>query len=483
MSRLSHTFGLACIALQLLGTVPRVDASSSCKKSVEWAPCDLKGEAGLPVECGNLTVPLDYTSSDDADDAETLILQLIRVPTASKSKKGSVLFNFGGPGEEGRNALASRALIFQTANKRAMRQGSLISTAFAARDLMEIVDAVEDDGLLRYYGLSYGSTLGATVAAMFPDRIDRLVLDGVQNAIDYFHGSDIEMYTDTDLSFSGVFIGCVDNPDKCPLAVTFPNASASDLEEITYGLLETLKYRPIPVLGVIVDYKLVQGLISNWLYDPGTWPIFTGAVNAIVTGNLTSLEGILNPEAGGDTPTNGTEPQENPLSKGNALQEASVGIRCADKRKRVSTIDGILPTIEELHAKSRILGDLTSYAVMQCAQWPIDAAERYEGDFYAKTRHPALLVGNTYDNLTPLLSARNTSESLEGSVVLQHDGYGHTSLAQPSACTVLALREYFTNGTLPKEGTICEVDIPLFGDAFQTGKWDVIYKLLGLDSE
>lgn len=37
-------------------------------------------------------------------------------------------------------------------------------------------------------GLSYGSTLGSTVAAMFPDRIDRLVIDSVQNVHEYYNG-------------------------------------------------------------------------------------------------------------------------------------------------------------------------------------------------------------------------------------------------------------------------------------------------------
>lgn len=39
----------------------------------------------------------------------------------------------------------------------------------------------------RFIGLSYGSALGATVAAMFPDRMDRLVLDGVVNIHNYYN--------------------------------------------------------------------------------------------------------------------------------------------------------------------------------------------------------------------------------------------------------------------------------------------------------
>lgn len=65
--------------------------------------------------------------------------------------------------------------------------GELIGTAFVARDMMQIVDALDEDGMLRYWGLSYGSTLGATAAAMFPDRIDKMVLDGISTPESYYH--------------------------------------------------------------------------------------------------------------------------------------------------------------------------------------------------------------------------------------------------------------------------------------------------------
>lgn len=36
--------------------------------------------------------------------------------------------------------------------ERAAVNGSLLSTAFVARDLMQVAEALEDDGLLRYWG-------------------------------------------------------------------------------------------------------------------------------------------------------------------------------------------------------------------------------------------------------------------------------------------------------------------------------------------
>ena len=36
-------------------------------------------------------------------------------------------------------------------------------------------------------GISGGTTLGATAAALFPDKVDKVILDGVMNAHEYYH--------------------------------------------------------------------------------------------------------------------------------------------------------------------------------------------------------------------------------------------------------------------------------------------------------
>lgn len=66
--------------------------------------------------------------------------------------------------------------------------GELVGTAFVARDINAIFDALDEDGYIRYWGFSYGTVLGATLAAMFPDKTDRMVLGGNINPIDYYHG-------------------------------------------------------------------------------------------------------------------------------------------------------------------------------------------------------------------------------------------------------------------------------------------------------
>lgn len=97
--------------------------------------------------------------------------------------------------------------IARNCSERLSNTGDLVGMAFTARDMFQIVDALGEDGKLRYWGecgigraklrarggltgllgISGGTTLGATAAAMFPDRIDKVILDGVMNAHEYYH--------------------------------------------------------------------------------------------------------------------------------------------------------------------------------------------------------------------------------------------------------------------------------------------------------
>lgn len=72
---------------------PRGDDSEG--KEIKWGECDF--EAALPIECGSLEVPLDYTNPD----AGTLDLSLSKLAAVEGESKGSILINFGGPGFEG----------------------------------------------------------------------------------------------------------------------------------------------------------------------------------------------------------------------------------------------------------------------------------------------------------------------------------------------------------------------------------------------
>lgn len=89
--------------LQFLVCVGALAQTSVAFAAIKWSNCtDLK-VGDVPAECGTLKVPLDYTNQNTG---QTLDLAVLRVRTQHKPSKGSVIFNFGGPGEGGRETLA-----------------------------------------------------------------------------------------------------------------------------------------------------------------------------------------------------------------------------------------------------------------------------------------------------------------------------------------------------------------------------------------
>jgi hypothetical protein len=54
-------------------------------------------------------VPRDYTDPE----SKPLALELLRVPALVQPSNGSILFNFGGPGEAARGTLSGYGPIFQ----------------------------------------------------------------------------------------------------------------------------------------------------------------------------------------------------------------------------------------------------------------------------------------------------------------------------------------------------------------------------------
>jgi pimeloyl-ACP methyl ester carboxylesterase len=84
-------------------------------------------------------------------------------------------------------AYARVSLLASLVREHSGDTASYVGTAFVARDMLSIVRAHGREKL-QYWGLSYGSTLGVTFAAMFPDKIERLVVDGVLDPYNYYEG-------------------------------------------------------------------------------------------------------------------------------------------------------------------------------------------------------------------------------------------------------------------------------------------------------
>ncbi|UPL02575.1 hypothetical protein LCI18_013509 [Fusarium solani-melongenae] len=513
MTRLSYWL-LAPICLLGLSQAKPVDNHLNARAdTIKWKNCVLNKNQTLPRQCAKLKVPLDYT---DPYNKKEVALDLTKIEALKKPSKGSILINFGGPGEPARSSLtggeydligfdprgtgdtltfscfdtdleriqfgsgpnkfvagafplargqnwASSEIFAETCALKQNKTGQFLGTSFVARDMMQIVDALDEDGMLRYWGMSYGTYLGAVAANMFPDKIDKMMLDAVVNPFDWRINHDFESLVDVDAAFSRFCQECVEARDVCPLA---GKLNAQDLEKKLYKFFDDLRLEPIVFQGAIIDYRFIKSLLYANLKMPETWQIMSRLLDATIKRDPELLEAVLTAmsEGGGDG--------SNGITK-----ESLWGIRCSDMTGQTDDIHDIIPILNKRWDISRFAADTLEDAVMRCSRWKLPAKERYEGDFKAKTKNPVLVIGQIADPITPLASARNLTGTLDGSVLLEFDIPGHSILRRSSECVIKATAAYWSEGKLPKNNTVCKSEV----EPFSTNSgWPEMIKELGM---
>jgi hypothetical protein len=168
----------------------------------------------------------------------------------------------------------------------------------------------------------------------------------------------------------------------------------------------------------MLDYNGLKTIIVQSMYTTYDWPALTAHLDMLLTGNtkdaLEIVLGLVGDSISGLSPTEETR----------QLLMSNMGIHCADRTVRLSGFDDFIPVVDQLYKTSKLFGDITPAITATCARWKMMAKEVYKGDFQAKTKKPALFIGNTGDGFTPLTSAYNVSSGFKDSVVLEVNGYG-----------------------------------------------------------
>ena len=191
--------------------------------------------------------------------------------------------------------------------------------------------------------------------------------------------------------------------------------------------------------------------------NPGTWPPLAQALDQAASGDGSALA---------------TSARATLVAVHAAPSDPPEAIVCADS----PTQQGLRawPAVAARFTRiSRIGGPFVSWTGWApCASWPPSSAHRYTGPWNVTTRDPILIVGTSHDPLTPYANARRVSRLLGNAVLLTHDGYGHTSEPDPSACVQRVTSDYLVGLQVPPPGTVCPSDRqpfdPQFGEPLPT---------------
>ncbi|GAB1315308.1 Tripeptidyl aminopeptidase [Madurella fahalii] len=348
-----------------------------------------------------------------------------------------------------------------------------MSTASVARDMLEIVERVEErrnsnrsEGpRLLYWGFSYGTVLGQVFASLFPDRVGRMVLDGIGDVEDLLTGTWKTSTTDAEKAMDQFYQICLDAGPLCPLHKK-TDESIGDIRSRVTSLLTSLEQFPLPATYdgriQLVTSHSIREAIRNALYDPvGQFATLASTIAESLAGNYTRLLGTQSVTQNSACSAPDTA---DPPSTYTRIGDASVGIFCADTMATAGDRNmSWAESVVDYHANQSIsTGEVWSRFLLSCAQWPF--APRFilpvpSGETKWKGSAPLLVVSTRYDPATPLGNAYALSRKYEGSVVVVQESVGHTTfIASRSRCTEHYIRDYFETGNVPANNTVCRPD-------------------------
>ena len=508
-------------AAQPVPTAESAGVEAAATPALHWTPCEDEG-----LECATARVPLDYANPH----GRTIDIALIRLPASDPSARiGSLFINPGGPGVSGVDEVRDSAKHLYSAEVLAhfdivgfdprfagrsqaaaciefheyaeifkgvslqpktpdeerllmdayTRYSALCaerapdmqyaSTGNVARDLELLRRAVGDEKI-NYAGYSYGSVLGQTYAALFPNNIRTLMIDGV---------ADAQAWSGTPETMSiplwariGNATGAWDavgeiihqcgvvGPARCSFA------AFGDPEASFARLLDEARMRPIELDGGLFDDRMIVGTVELVMPFFAQWSYLGDSLSQLYMSAFPEEGGYATPALSERAVSSAThlmertrvDPQTPDWKDADAPLNA---VRCSDALVPSSLEEWSNAAAAE-EQRVPYFGRAYTFDGIACASWQLPSPGRYGGPYDLATSAPILVVNPRFDPRTPLHNAQTVANRIPGARLIVLDVVAHTTATIASTCLTEAVTEYFVHGALPPEGRVCNPDFEYY---------------------
>ncbi|AQW48191.1 alpha/beta hydrolase [Streptomyces violaceusniger] len=473
-----------------------VAAATAAKKGIDWADCPADWGLAKPIQCGYVTVPLDYAKPN----GRTIKLAVDRIGNtgSASERQGSLIYNPGGPGGSGlrfptrvttKNPLwtkTSKAYDFVGFDPRGVGHSTAIScvdpqeyvkapkldpvpgseadkrvqrklareyaegceersgwmlphmtTPNTARDI-DVIRAALGDKKLNYLGVSYGTYIGGVYATLFPTHVRRLIVDSVVNPsrekIWY------QANLDQDVAFEMRW-----NDWKAWVAKNDAAYHIGDTPAKVQKQWETLRAaaKKSPIGGVVGPAELLAFFQSAPYYD-SSWATVAQVWSDYLAGDEKALVEAAGPDM---SDTAGNIASEN----GNAVYTA---VECADTKWPTSWAKWDRDNTR-LHRDYPFLTWSNAWMNLPCATWGAKQHTPLEVGA-AKGLPKTLIVQSTRDAATPYEGAVELHKRLKGSrLVTEKDAGSHGVTGLVNPCVNDRVDAYLLKGTVDAKDVTC----------------------------
>ena len=170
-------------------------------------------------------------------------------------------------------------------------------TVAVAQDLLNFIELRNEEqgkpgevAKLTFYGASYGTTIGTTFAAMYPDRIDRMILDAVMDGAKYYKAESDSLASDSlDVltHFAPMCFGA--GPERC--VFHGGNKTAAEIQARIEAIFTRLSEHEILASGIAPPYAMEAQDLSYVMFMAAYRPLASFPTLAEVLVELENGEG------------------------------------------------------------------------------------------------------------------------------------------------------------------------------------------------
>ncbi|WP_413759361.1 alpha/beta hydrolase [Streptomyces sp. MMBL 11-3] len=473
-----------------------VAAARAAADGIRFGTCSEDQDGPGTLQCGTVTVPLDYAHPD----GKRIELTVSRVKATGKDggrpvpRQGSLVFNPGGPGASGmyfpligmvpewkriaaaydligyapRGVGRSAPLSCQDpktlhrgpapapahpsqsykkeriARAKAYARGCVersgrtirhFSSLNNARDL-DVLRAALGERRLTFMGASYGTYFGALYAELFPSHVRRMVLDSVVNPdpAKVWYRNNLDQSAAFERRWADFRAWTARHDAVYGLGRT-PEEVRRSYERAKARLAAE------PAGGVVGPAQLQGAFLDTGYYDD-YWPQRAAALSAYLKGDPKPLVRQAGPHP------DAAQEQEN----GKAVYTA---VECND-----APWPRDWHTWDRDHTRQARVAPFETWSNawtnLPCAYWPLPRRRPLDVRTVPGELPPTLLLAAERDAATPYAGALEMHRRLAGSALVTERGAGtHGVGGGPNACVNAHLDAYLLRGRVPAPGAAC----------------------------
>jgi pimeloyl-ACP methyl ester carboxylesterase len=281
---------------------------------------------------------------------------------------------------------------------------------------------------LNAIGIGEGSRVLGVYADRYPDRVGRMVYDGLPDPSNDTLVTMDGVAAGAEATFAEFAKDCVAR--KCSLG--------ADPKQAFVDLLAQLRANPLPTTDSVLTAGAAARAVLTAMADRRNWPALADHLSEAKAGRGDALLSWVKPIL--------EDTRDQPASLDIALVTA-----CNDTKTRLA-LERLNATAKDWRTRYPLFGGVMAENLVLCSAWSVAAQPPLS--LNGRGLPPLVVLSTASDPVTPQPGTDRAAQQLPSAVMISWQGAGHGALPN-SSCASDAVKGFLIDGKVPAAGTAC----------------------------